>query len=306
MSTQCPICLNHNVAYTINHKEFPDAKIYFCPDCEHWFASPEPETKWLDSYYKEVYSIARRKFFGDEYYSIMTKRADAQSKFIKRHIGLNEKSGAAFKDKKVLDLGCGIGALVRSFQDQQAIAIGFDSDPVAIDTGRKLWNSNIYLNSASDQNLSESYNILCMSHVVEHFSDIRSALQGIFKSVKPGGYVFVEVPFTCDGMLHEDFDTESHLHFFSKKSLATLLKQQGLQVIVCITCGPPISYGKNAKSIIARPINERIVTRVSGYLSRLIEGKTTTIYDGWYDKYYLNNETNGIWLRCLARKKSEG
>ncbi|HEY8101587.1 MAG TPA: class I SAM-dependent methyltransferase [Burkholderiaceae bacterium] len=66
------------------------------------------------------------------------------SKFIRKRIGLNEFRDVSpeIKDKRVLDLGCGIGRHVIYCQDMGLEAYGIDLSDVAVDLARKWGQQN--------------------------------------------------------------------------------------------------------------------------------------------------------------------
>ena len=145
----CPICSGTDISFVLNHNDFPGVGIWFCPKCNHWFAYPEPDAIELDRHYQETYREKRGRYFGEEYYALMQRRAKAQIRFIK---GCLSKLGlpTRLKHWKALDWGCGIGALVASLHDEGADAVGYDSDSEAIAVGQKRWNANVQLGRCYD------------------------------------------------------------------------------------------------------------------------------------------------------------
>ena len=310
----CPICSENNLEYTSNHLDWENIKIYYCQSCNYWFTNPEPTEIELNQHYQSIYSEKRDNYFGDVYYDIMEKRAKAQIKFIKTYIEQNNH----LSQWKAIDIGCGIGALVSSLEKETAFAIGYDSDRTAIKIGKSLWNSNIYQNDSDiSQKYNQDFDLLCMSHVVEHLPNIKQSLHNILSILKPNGYIFIEVPNCFPEMFSNKVDTESHLHFFTQNSLIKLLDCLNLEVITCQSCGIPKFQGYNQVNSKKQNIFNQLLSRlkIKNILKKIfkiinrkndnssLNVKIKTIYDGFYDLYYPVETPDGIWLRCLARKK---
>jgi len=305
----CPICSSQNIGFVSKHNNFPDTGIWFCSLCNYWFGYPEPDGLELERYYDETYSPFRRRYFGEEYYVLMERRAQAQIRFISDCLSRSSIS-SSLRGWKIIDWGCGVGALVAALQHRGAEAVGYDSDFEAIDVGQKRWGANISVNSSYDLSLFQGqFDLLLLSHVVEHLSDIRQTLRGLLKVLRPGGFVFIEVPNCFGEMFLPEMDTESHLHFFSKQSLILLLEGLGVQVLTCVSCGPqkqPLFHQTQIPE--TTKLATRMVRRIK-LIPKLVVSllgdnakQTRTIYDGYYDKYY-ERANLGIWIRCLAQLK---
>jgi 2-polyprenyl-3-methyl-5-hydroxy-6-metoxy-1,4-benzoquinol methylase len=272
--------------------------------CRHWFGYPEPNILDLDRYYREIYSPRRKSYFGEEYYVFMERRAKAQSRFIEESLS-RCAIPINMQQWRIMDWGCGIGALVAEFQHRGSDVIGYDSDLEAIEIGQKRWTANITLSSSHDLDVCHGLiDLLLLSHVIEHFSNIRQTLQDLIQVLKPGRFVFIEVPNCSSDMFNVPADHESHLNFFSSQSLIRLLENLGVQVITCLSCGPPreqtIPKQQSSPNYDSSPLMVRGMNFLQKLTSiRMRDKHIRTIYDGFYDHY--SPDENGMWLRCLAR-----
>lgn len=70
-----------------------------------------------------------------------------------------------------------------------------------------------------------TYDIVTAWHVLEHVENLKSFISKCSKL--SNNLIVIEVP--CDRKLTKDFD--GHLHHFSKSSLETLMKSQGLNIL---------------------------------------------------------------------------
>lgn len=310
ISFSCPICSLPDTVFVSEHADFPSSSIWYCSDCNHWFAHPEPNNDTLAIHYRVIYSKQRHQYFGEPYNLLMERRATAQIQFIKQHL-LSKENVDGLRCFKTLDIGCGVGALTAHLQREGADSIGYDSDGLAIEIGRKRWNANIHINTADGlNNLHGQFDLLTLSHIVEHLPDVSLTLTSILEHLRPGGYVFVEVPNCFSEMFTAKIDRESHLHFFSQRSLRRLLlKRMKLNVLSCETCGPPKLQacnidGQSLRTATVKRFISKITTFPRGVFGKLVyqSSHIRTIYDGYYD-FYPGND-NGLWLRCLAQKNS--
>jgi len=115
----------------------------------------------------------------------------------------------------VLDLGCGKGTLSRYLSEKAKSVVGVDHDRSAIDAARSA-NRKDNLTFISDDARSylnsiprESFDVLILSHILEHLDDPKALLlefKGFFK------YIYIEVP---------DFDRYYLNHY--RKSLGSPL-----------------------------------------------------------------------------------
>jgi 2-polyprenyl-3-methyl-5-hydroxy-6-metoxy-1,4-benzoquinol methylase len=306
LSRLCPICHGSDAGFVSRHSDFPGTAICSCARCNHWFAFPEPDGPSLARYYREIYSGRRASYFSDAYYSVMEQRAAAQIRFIERSLD-DCRIQAALPGRTAIDWGCGVGALVAALQRYGVVAVGYDSDLAAIEIGRQKWGTNIWLNTSDDvSRFRHEFDLLLLSHTLEHFAGIEEAMRRLLTVVRPGGWVFIEVPNSSAGLFTDEMDHESHLHFFSRQSLMLLLQRLGVRVLTCVSCGPSmgVAVGRDGSKELSGPVGraalalrllyQRMVPR-----RRREAGHIETMYDGFYERYQRGDD--GLWLRCLGR-----
>jgi 2-polyprenyl-3-methyl-5-hydroxy-6-metoxy-1,4-benzoquinol methylase len=150
-----------------------------------------------------------------------------------------------FPDKSIsiLDIGCARGGLLselRSRGYENAQGIDPSRDCVDACTAKGLVASQGRL----EDEPQGQYDLVILSHVLEHVWDVPRAVKGILGRVK--GSVYVEVP---DAYLYEkyivcpflDFNRE-HINHFSSHHLSMAMK--GFQVVISGTRELPIVGGK--------------------------------------------------------------
>jgi 2-polyprenyl-3-methyl-5-hydroxy-6-metoxy-1,4-benzoquinol methylase len=131
------------------------------------------------------------------------------------HVSLKESVGALPRHKVIarlavkyggsgayLDIGCGLGdipALVRKLEPGAAISVA-DAYQRCLDaTVRKVPNLTAsYLLSETDFRpdtvIKDRFEVVTMSHVLEHLHDPISGLRSVLQLLKPGGFLILAVP----------------------------------------------------------------------------------------------------------------
>jgi SAM-dependent methyltransferase len=138
---------------------------------------------------------------------------------------------------RILDLGCGQGALVADLRD-----IGFENvigaDPF-VDEDVKYSNGAVVLKRDGSE-LDGPFDLVMMHHSLEHIWDQKQAVTNIARLLTPGGRCIIRIP-TIDswawGEYGEDWvqlDPPRHFYLHSRRSIALLLEQAGLKVTAII------------------------------------------------------------------------
>lgn len=111
-------------------------------------------------------------------------------------------TGLTIKDQKILDLGC------REFHSYQFFKEAFHLEITGIDVGKdgheyahKLGRPSIYCD-AHDMSMfeDESFDVVMATHVFEHMFDLTKVIGECKRILKPGGFLYVAVPFPCENL----------------------------------------------------------------------------------------------------------
>ncbi len=138
------------------------------------------------------------------------------------------------KEARILDIGAANGGLLESLR-----GIGFDNlvglDPSAECVGniKSSVRVNAYRGSLSQLPDIGDFDLVVLSHVLEHICDLRQAVRQIVSLLKPNGKTYIEVPDADRYSQYvnapfQEFNTE-HINHFSEQSLTTLFEQFGFK-----------------------------------------------------------------------------
>ena len=136
---------------------------------------------------------------------------------------------------RMLDVGCGDGSIVKLAQDLGWDAEGVDFDPQAVDAARRKGLS-VRTGSLSHQHYPEdSFDLVLMSHVIEHVHDPLATLAEIRRILRAGGTLVLTTP-NAGSWGHRRFgsafvhlDPPRHLQIFNGSNLAALIRRSGFR-----------------------------------------------------------------------------
>lgn len=133
----------------------------------------------------------------------------------------------------LLDVGCGNGAFLDSAIEMGWNAEGVDFDPQAVEVARQRGLNVRHGGIEVLINRSEYYDVITLSHVIEHVHDPLRMLKSCLRLLKPKGRLWLETP-NLDSAGHSfygenlrDLDPPRHLVLFTLASLDLALTQSG-------------------------------------------------------------------------------
>jgi len=154
-----------------------DSKTLKYDNAGYWYLDPMPSAKELDHYYATAYWATRddRK--------VMLKDRDIAH--INQLLLTHKDVLLSTKEKTVVNFGAGHGGASFLFHAMGFRVINVDPYPGEVEFFE-------YRKSLSD--ITELVDVFYASHSLEHVTDIDSIMSEVFRMVKRGGIVFVEVP----------------------------------------------------------------------------------------------------------------
>lgn len=137
---------------------------------------------------------------------------------------------------RVLDLGCGTGALLDALAELGWATEGIERAPrAAAIAGRKHIIHAVDV-EAPDVDLGERYSLVTCTHVLEHMRAAVECLRFLRRHLAPGGTLVVEVPNFRDwarplwGLRYRPLELGDHVSFFDRATLREAMRRAGLDV----------------------------------------------------------------------------
>jgi 2-polyprenyl-3-methyl-5-hydroxy-6-metoxy-1,4-benzoquinol methylase len=143
---------------------------------------------------------------------------------------------------RILDVGCGPGHTLVEAKRRGWDPVGVDLVPDAVQVAVERYGLDVRCGMLEESGLPErSFDVVSATHVLEHQQDAAGFLTSIARWVKPGGYLFVEVPnwSSVDRMGNGDkwfgLRPLEHLGHYSPRTLAKTMERIGFEPIAVRT-----------------------------------------------------------------------
>jgi len=228
-SIKCECC-NSSKIKDLFLNSFFKKKVKECEDCGYKFTqiSNADLNSFLHDYYKDRYwkwtnrkdNYLEKKIKQISWLGLDSIRANSQYEFLKNYSG------------KVLDIGAGKGDLSRIFSKK-----GYDVtiiEPAEENTNKlkkTLSDVQIITGEFETIDIKEKFDIIIMSHILEHVKDMINFLKSAKKLLSPDGIIFIEVP-DCNNkiILENSVGENPHISHFSRQSLENLLMKLNFEI----------------------------------------------------------------------------
>lgn len=238
----CNLCGQDNYAVrfpaTLNVGETPDvrafqctsagygrhAQIVQCRNCGHTYANPRWDGDELLNMYEAVQ---------DETY--VQERIGRRLTF-ERHLHHFERYVGAGNGRTLLDVGAYIGVFVEIALEAGWQALGVEPSSWAVAEAQRH-NLPVLEGTQDAAELhGRQFDALTMWDVIEHVADPAGELLKAFHLLKPGGYIAVHT-MNIDSPVARlmggrwPWLMAMHIHYFSQRTLAQMMRQQGFEIV---------------------------------------------------------------------------
>jgi SAM-dependent methyltransferase len=133
----------------------------------------------------------------------------------------------------MLDVGCGNGAFLAQMRDYGWNVVGLDFDPNAVAAARTIGIEATCGALEMSTYPPESFDAVCLNHVIEHLYNPVETLHICRQILKPGGYLYVATPNikSAGHARHQQFwrglEPPRHLTLFSPDALTHAFELAG-------------------------------------------------------------------------------
>jgi SAM-dependent methyltransferase len=246
MSGTCPICVGSDIQfkgdYRGAHPAFIGMKRAHCNTCEMVFANPMPSDSALAEFNASYFSCAHGgKPQSRTATAFFTGIARLRMAYLEPYLTTHQITVS-----RVLELGPGPGFFARTWLDRHPTTI-FNAIETDSSCHASLKEIGAHLVDRMDQQAKEeAFDLIVMSHVLEHVTSPTQFISKATKNLRKGGALFIEVP--CRDWEHKPID-EPHLLFFDKKPMKRLLGNQGFEEIKVSYHGQKIANLRKASKV---------------------------------------------------------
>lgn len=238
---ECPVCnssdfqpfFSGKCTRKADGKEWP---VVLC-SCGHAFMNPRPSRDELAYYYDDTYDPYEADH-GLSQQEIENARESGEFRHIKIVPGM-----------KVLDVGCGGGAFLRTIRELGADVFGVEPSSFGVKSARNagvpVFHGSLEEFAASAEFPGPVFDVITSNHVVEHHEDPVSLLRLMASMLKPNGYVWFSVPniqSRTARTLNEKWhavDVPYHLMQFSPESASLAVRNAGMNLRTLYTTSLP-------------------------------------------------------------------
>ncbi len=143
---------------------------------------------------------------------------------------------------RLLDVGCGDGRFLAKMKNLGWEVVGVEPDAHAAKVARDRFALEVHEGTPETMgSLDNAFDVVTVSHVIEHVLDPTSTLRACRRVLRPSGKVVVITP-NIQSLGHRVFgkacvhlDPPRHLHLFSPYGLRACAERAGLRVLDCRT-----------------------------------------------------------------------
>jgi SAM-dependent methyltransferase len=225
-----------------------------CDRCGLIYLNPRPTAESMLRLYKENYTPDSKPyilpFIETSKLKIILKRLWHQ------YVGGYHDNLIKKLQGKVLDIGCGNGNFLFPIKQNGGEVYGIEINPVSARYCNEA-RLNVFCGVLEDARFSDNFfDTVILSHVIEHLPSPKKTLKEIYRILKSSGKLYIFSP-NSEGYMSKLFGKYWHgwhipFHFycFTLKSIKSLTKEVGFEIIKIRTITSPASFTISLKSSI--------------------------------------------------------
>lgn len=232
----CPLCeaeaKENNIVDIVENIWENNKNVYECSNCKLYFidepSQSEIEFLYNSDFYARNNNIIYKFIDAKIKYARALNRFNYIKKFIKKTDNLN-----------VLEIGASDGLLLSIFKKENFNVFGYELNENARKDALKKYDIKMKDDFLKDKNIDKNkYNIVIMSHILEHFTNPKYILNSVHNFIWGGvnDILFIEIPYTPNyKIVSKDemkifFETEHTVHF-NEKNISLLMKECNFKIL---------------------------------------------------------------------------
>lgn len=223
----CPVCHSKKIRPLWSNTQGYNFSI--CNHCGFYFVNPQPSASDLERYYSEQYflvGIAESGTTRTEVHESERAFVDAVEKTILKH---NPDA------RTICEVGCSFGHELSVLQARGFDVVGYEVAPSTATFAREHFGLDVHISEFVAQ--PDAYDVVFMSHVLEHLSDPNSLIEAVYQSLRPNGLLLVVGP--NSGSLNSRLfgkhcswvSPPNHLSYFTPSAQTHLLQRNEFLVV---------------------------------------------------------------------------
>ena len=268
----CDLCGSDRVQVVLRQRDlmFDESPEEFtvvrCTVCALLYLNPRPTRLEIGRYYpvqyypsvppklrrgfeqslKRVSSMVKR-WIMEDFYGYPSSQVQGLFRRLRKLVLWPEKARRVFQGRdifpwigqgRLLDVGCGSGGNLTTLQGQGWDVYGIEMSETAAAQARERVGDRIHVGTLETAPFGEeSFDLVFLSHSLEHFFSPAEALARVRRLLKPNGMAVIAVPNAGSleaklfGLWWVPWDPPRHLYHFDQDTLSRLLKQAGFRVV---------------------------------------------------------------------------
>jgi 2-polyprenyl-3-methyl-5-hydroxy-6-metoxy-1,4-benzoquinol methylase len=187
----CPFCGEYSEALFLRPDNLPVSK---CSLCRCFYVSVRLDNDALNAFYDSYWSVSCPRPLTDEMALYLLASAEKRAASDHTMQKLGALSGT-WKDKKVLDVGCGFGEKATMMKELGASVIGLDISADAVKFTKEMLGIESHQTSIeSFRGYQHQFDLVTMFEFIEHPLDPLNAIHLSLEKVKTGGLLAIVTP----------------------------------------------------------------------------------------------------------------
>lgn len=215
---------------------------YQCKVCNFVYRSPALTSEELKQLYSRYEEDVFKDTNPDEFFDRIINLSPHESENYQKSQWLTQELADAYteewspKSLTLLDVGCGSGLLLKTLGDMldTDYRYGVELNPEYAGLASRRSGATIQQGLFKPGIFNKKFDLVILTKVLEHVPKPDVFVKELVADVKPGGFLFIEVPDVIDFDNLTSSDPRffiPHIYYFSGDTLGSLLERSNMSVI---------------------------------------------------------------------------